>query len=188
MLKSVLTIIAWALAVVVLAFVNFSGSVAHTSCEEETISEPIGTVRVDVGRIAGDDVPAREHAWPSTDEFEDQEDFENEKIEEALLAKANKLENVTVTHYCSCALCCGKDDGIGAGGTKVIPYETIAVDRKVIPLGSQVLVDYGDGEIHYYRATDTGVKGKHIDVCVTSHKEALNLGVKKATVWWIKED
>ena len=122
---------------------------------------------------------------PELPEEDAQEDFENEKIEAALLAKAIRLEDVTVTHYDPCVKCCGKTDGITATGVPVTPYYTVAVDPEVIPLGSEVLVDYGDGVIHYYRAEDTGggVKGKHLDLCVTDHTEALTLGVRQATVW-----
>ena len=99
-----------------------------------------------------------------------------------------KIEDVTVTHYCPCVACCGKDDGITASGRRAAPGISVAVDPDVIPLGSDVLVDYGDGEIHYYRADDTGsaVKGDHIDLCMDSHEAALEAGVKTATVWWIQ--
>lgn len=53
-----------------------------------------------------------------------------------------------------------------------------------------LLVDYGDGTICYYRADDTGsgVAGGHIDLCVGSHREALQLGLRTATVYWIEEE
>jgi 3D (Asp-Asp-Asp) domain-containing protein len=118
-----------------------------------------------------------------------QEDFENEKIEAALLEKANRIENVTVTHYAVCVECCGNGLGITASGRNAVPYFSVAVDPGVIPLGAEVLVDYGDGEIFYYQADDTGraVKGNHIDVCVSSYDEAVELGVKSATVYWLEE-
>lgn len=118
---------------------------------------------------------------------EEPEEAENERIEAALLARANVLEEATVTHYDACVACCGKDDGITASGVRATPGVTVAVDPEVIPLGSDVLVDYGDGEIHYYRADDTGgaVKGNHIDLCVGSHEEALQLGRRTATVYWV---
>lgn len=118
---------------------------------------------------------------------EEPEEAENERIEVALLARANILEDVTVTHYDCCVECCGKDDGITASGVLATPGVTVAVDPSVIPLGSDVLVDYGDGEIHYYRADDTGgaVKGNHIDLCVATHEEALQLGRRTATVYWV---
>lgn len=115
------------------------------------------------------------------------EDFENENIEAALLARAHVIEDVTVTHYDCCVECCGKDDGITASGVRATPDVTVAVDPSVIPLGCDVLVDYGDGEIHYYRADDTGgaVKGNHIDLCVATHEEALQMGRRTATVYWV---
>ena len=121
-----------------------------------------------------------------------QEDFENQKIEEALLARATRLDNVIVTHYCSERRphICGTGDGITASGRQVTPYVSVAVDPTVIPMGADVLVDYGDGEIHYYRADDTGpwVNGKHIDLAVETHDEALQIGIKTATVYWVAED
>ena len=105
---------------------------------------------------------------------------------------ANVLENVKITHYCSELRphICGTGDGITASGRRVTPYVSVAVDPSVIPLGSDVLVDYGDGEIHYYRADDTGggVKGKHLDLAVGTHSEALQMGVKNATVYWVAEE
>lgn len=134
-------------------------------------------------------------AEPITCEAEAPETDENELIEQALLENAVKIENVTMTHYCICKKCCGKspDDpgyGITASGRQATPYVSVAVDPDVIPLGSDVLVDYGDGEIHYMRADDTGgaVKGNHIDLCVGSHQEAINLGVNTVTVWVVQYD
>lgn len=119
-----------------------------------------------------------------------QEESENELIEAALLAQAHVIEDCTVTHYDICVECCGKADGITASGTRATPGVTVAVDPAVIPLGSDVLVDYGDGEIHYYRADDVGaaVKGNRIDLCVSSHNEALQLGRRTATVYWVAQE
>lgn len=141
----------------------------------------------DDGRIPGDDVPAVVRCFMTEEEI--QEDFENEYIEQAILADAQKIEGVRVSHYDCCVECCGKTDGITASGRKATPGVTVAVDPSIIPLGSDVLVDYGDGELHYYRADDVGgaIKGKKLDLCVSSHEEALALGVKTATVYW-KED
>ena len=142
----------------------------------------------DDGRLPGDDVPATERCYMTDEEI--QEDFENFYIQNALLAKANKIEDVKVTHYCCCVKCCGKADGITYSGVKAVPGVTVAVDTSIIPLGSDVLVDYGDGVINYYRADDTGsaIKGNKLDLCVSSHQEAINLGVRTATVYWVEAD
>lgn len=111
-----------------------------------------------------------------------------EEQESQLVPWAHKLENVTVTYYDCCVKCCGKSDGITYSGTKAAPHETCAVDPAVIPLGSAVTVDYGDGELHHYRAEDIGggVKGNRIDICVSTHEEALELGRRTATVYWME--
>ena len=123
---------------------------------------------------------------------------ENERIEAALLARAHVIEDCVVSHYDCCVVshydgcveCCGKDDGITASGRRATPGVTVAVDPDVIPLGSDVLVDYGDGEIHYYRADDVGgaVQGNHIDLCVESHELASQLGMRTATVYWVEQE
>lgn len=136
------------------------------------------------GSLPGDDVPALVRCAMTEEEIEA---AENDMIEAALLARATRLDDVLVTHYDCCMECCGKTDGITASGLRATPGVTVAVDPDVIPLGADVLVDYGDGEIQYYRADDTGsaVKGNHIDVCLASHEEAVQAGVTTATVWWV---
>lgn len=119
---------------------------------------------------------------------EEPEEPENERIEAALLARSHVIEDCVVTHYDCCVECCGKDDGITASGVRATPGVTVAVDPDVIPLGADVLVDYGDGELHYYRADDVGPAGDHIDLCVDTHDEALRLGRRTATVYWVEED
>ena len=122
--------------------------------------------------------------------IEPQEDFENERIEDALLSRSSVIDDCTVTFYCAEKYphTCGTGDGIAYDGTPALPWATCAVDPSVIPLGSTVLVDLGDGEgLRYFRANDTGVKGDHIDICVPTHDEALRLGIQTSTVYWCKE-
>ena len=140
----------------------------------------------DDGSLPGDDTPAMVRCCLTEAE---REAAENEMIEAALLARSHKIEDVTVTHYCTCARCCGKSDGITASGRMATPGVTVAVDESIIPLGSDVLVDYGDGELHYMRADDVGgsVKGAHIDLCVESHEAAIQAGVRSATIFWCEE-
>lgn len=114
--------------------------------------------------------------------------------ETATTIEADKLPqivNATLTHYCICEKCCGKTPdhpayGITASGREAEPYVSVAVDPFMIELGSTVYVDYGDGEIHEYRADDTGsaIAGAKIDLCVGSHDEALELGIKTVKVWY----
>ncbi len=106
--------------------------------------------------------------------------------QEAQVMPWAKSMECKVTFYDCCVKCCGKTNGITASGEKAVPHETCAVDPKTIPLGTDVFIDYGDGELHKYRANDTGsgIKGARIDVCVGSHAEALKIGARQATVYW----
>lgn len=87
----------------------------------------------------------------------------------------------TITYYCPCAECCGRwADGLTATGIPASPG-VVAVDPAVIPLGSTVVID---GQ--KYLAADTGVAGKHVDICVSSHDAAAAYGVRPAEVWVVE--
>ena len=107
------------------------------------------------------------------------------------LERLKQIENATVTAYCICKECCGKDEshpayGITASGREAVPYLSVAVDSILIPLGSTVYLDYGDGELLQFRADDTGsgVAGAHVDICYPDHQTALEHGVQTARVYW----
>lgn len=162
------------------------GSYLIMTVEAEPANHSKAEVVRDSGSLPGDDTPDTTRCYLTEEEVEA---AENEMIEAALLANATRLDSVTVTHYCTCSRCCGKSDGITASGRKATPGISVAVDPSIIPLGSDVLVDYGDGEMHYCRADDTGsaVKGNHIDLCMESHEAAIQAGVRTATVYFIEE-
>jgi 3D (Asp-Asp-Asp) domain-containing protein len=81
---------------------------------------------------------------------------------------------VVATAYCPCVKCCGKwSDGITASGVKAKANHTIAVDRKVIPLGTVVLIN---GKQYVAEDTGSAIKGNKIDVYFDSHEEALKWG------------
>lgn len=118
------------------------------------------------------------------------EEAENDCIEAALLARAHVIEDCTITFYCNEKYphICGTGDGIAYDGTPALAWATCAVDPDAIPLGSTVMVDLGDGYgLRTLVANDTGVKGNHLDICVGSHEEALQLGRQTATVYWCEE-
>ena len=136
------------------------------------------------------ETPAEAESAVPAPAIEPQEDFENERIEDALLSRSTALENCTVTFYCAERYkhICGTGSGIAYDGTPVLPWATCAVDPDVIPLGSTVMVDLGDGYgLRTLVANDTGVSGTHIDICVSGRAEAEQLGRKTATVYWCEE-
>lgn len=105
-------------------------------------------------------------------------------------------DDFKLTHYCHCALCCGKAGQPTASGRMPELGVTVGVDPKLIKLGSYLRIEIPDGNGGYTvyrakaRADDTGgaVKGNKIDVFVGSHQEALNLGViRNARVYLIGE-
>ena len=98
---------------------------------------------------------------------------------------ATFLGTFRVTHYAPCVECCGKSDGISASGRQVIPYYSVAVDPTVIPLGTILQLDFGDGVPVTVRADDTGgaVKGNVIDLCVSDFATAEQMGVRQAQVY-----
>lgn len=81
------------------------------------------------------------------------------------------LGTFRLTGYCSCDQC---SEGYGsrtATGGHAAAGRTIAVDPRVIPYGTHVLING-----HEYVAEDCGgaVKNRHIDIYFNSHREAAN--------------
>lgn len=69
-------------------------------------------------------------------------------------------------------------------GTKVRPG-VIAVDPKVIPLGSKVYVEFEDGHGSYAVAEDTGgaIKGNRVDIAMWTVAEAYDFGIQNVKVY-----
>lgn len=117
---------------------------------------------------------------------------ENAKLK-SIITKLNQpifIGYFTISHYDTCYKCTGKSPGdkgygITASGTRATPNRTVAVDPKVIPIGSEVIV----GEKSYI-AEDTGgaIKGNKIDICVASHSEGMQKGrVYNVPVYIVKK-
>lgn len=122
---------------------------------------------------------------------EEPEEAENERIEAALLARANVIESCEVTWYTEDT--CGKtpDDpayGITRSGLPVVEHLTCAVDPEVIPMYSDVFVEYADGTIEQLWATDTGVKGKSLDIYTPDYDYAIQCGRQRLNVYWVAPD
>lgn len=110
----------------------------------------------------------KEHIVPSTEPV----------VNDVVSTESNgtSLGQFKITAYCNCSKCCGKwAGGPTASGTMPTAGRTIAVDPKVIPLGTKVIING-----HIYVAEDTGgaIKGNKIDMFFASHAEALAWGVK----------
>ena len=96
------------------------------------------------------------------------------------------LGEFTLTAYCAGSCCCGKwANGYTATGTEATEGRTIAVDPDLIPYGSQVLLIWPDGTQRTYTAEDCGggINGRHIDVYLDSHEDALRFGIQSAAAY-----
>jgi len=111
-----------------------------------------------------------------------QMEFEVYKLKHSLKATnfPKREIEVEVTAYCPCEKCCGEyADGLTATG-KDAYTKGVAVDPKVIPLGSTIHIPgYGTVE-----ADDVGgaIKGAKIDVRFRTHKEAKQWGRQKRRI------
>lgn len=105
-------------------------------------------------------------------------------VKKRLSYEYEKLGKFTLTAYCSCAKCCGSyAGGTTATGVKAKANHTIAVDPKVIPYGTTVMIK---GKLYVAEDCGSGIKGKHIDIFFDNHSDALEFGRQKANVYKIK--
>ena len=105
---------------------------------------------------------------------------EKKKAEEN--SKGRFLGTFKCTYYTGAA-----DEGgnITALGTPVTPWYTVAVDPRVIPLGSKIRIEGYDG-IFYCADTGSAIKGLIIDVAVGSKSEASRLGIQYHNVYLVE--
>jgi len=98
--------------------------------------------------------------------------------------QAHKVLNIVATAYASGY----EDNGIWNDkthiGTKVRPG-IIAVDPRVIPLGSKVYIEFEDGRGMYAVAEDTGgaIKGNRIDIVMSDREIAKDFGIQDVRVY-----
>lgn len=103
----------------------------------------------------------------------------------------SKVLTCTATAYDLSFESCGKNPGdrgygITATGTKAA-YGTVAVDPRVIPLGSKLYIETSDGSFVYGFATaeDTGgaIKGNKVDLFFPSNADCMNFGRRSVKVY-----
>ena len=103
-------------------------------------------------------------------------------------AKEEYIGEFTITHYCGCRECNGRWYGYPAkNGEELQSDYTIAVDPKVIPLGTYIKIEGSDV---VYKACDTGskIKNYRIDVFMSDHDECLEKGiVRNVKVYKVEE-
>lgn len=93
------------------------------------------------------------------------------------------LGRFRLTAYCPCDECSEGYGALTSTGRIAQAGRTIAVDPRVIPYGSHVLING-----HEYIAEDTGgaIKKNRIDIFFNQHAETLRFGVQYAEVYLIQ--
>lgn len=93
------------------------------------------------------------------------------------------LGTYRLTAYCPCRSCSAGWGRQTSSGATATAKHTVAVDRKVIPMGSKLLIN---GTVYTAEDVGGGVKGKHIDIFHESHNVALQFGSQRAEVFLIQ--
>ncbi len=96
--------------------------------------------------------------------------------------KKKRILTVEVTAYCACKKCCGsRAQGLTASG-RPITYNGgyfIAADTKLLRYGTQVIVPgYNDDKPVEVIDRGGAIKGYHIDLFMSNHRQAVEWGKK----------
>ena len=94
-----------------------------------------------------------------------------------------------ITGYCNDEKCTGKNIGNkGYGITKsgkVAKWGMVAVDPKVIPLGTKLKIE-GFDTVFISEDVGSAIKKNKIDIWFPTHQDALNWGRQRGKVWVVK--
>lgn len=179
---------------------------AQATTEEETTTEPSTDISTTISTTAAPTTTTTKQTTTtttiktSTTKVTTKTTANSTKVETTsqVATQGKLIGRFKITVYCACAKCCGKyaynrpvdSNGNvivkGASGRVLIPHYSIATDPRVIPSGTEVVIN---GKT--YRADDTGsaVKGNVIDIYAgTNHQEAMNYAYamesQYANVYW----
>ena len=96
--------------------------------------------------------------------------------------------NFILTAYCPCPICCGQwsnmVDPHTASGAPAVAGVTVAVDPKVFPYGTKLMIN---GQIYIAQDCGGAIIGNHIDIYFNTHAEACNFGRQEAHVYRVIE-
>lgn len=168
--KTVLQISLIALAII--AGITIWFVAAERQAEAEAWAAVLRSHRITSAAIE----PARALSFNGPDEIDWAPEAPEPEIKEEAVWES--IGTFTLTFYCPCRKCSGKWGHRTSTGATCEEGITVAVDPKVIPYGTRLLIDG-----HEYIAQDTGVKGRRIDIFMESHKACLDNGVQKTEVY-----
>lgn len=157
-------------------------SVIDTQISEEELETPVNPIAKPIE--SSEKTPNKSDVI-GTEVNNPVDDVENIEPDISIESNSNlvSLGEFKLTAYCPCSKCCGKwAGGATASGVMPVANHTIAVDTRVIPFGTKVVINGVT-----YTAEDTGgaIKGNRIDIYFDNHQTALNFGVQYAEVFMI---
>lgn len=98
-------------------------------------------------------------------------------------AGARSLGTFRLTAYCPCYSC---SEGWGrqtSSGKIATANHTVAVDRRVIPIGSRLMIN---GTIYTAEDVGGGVRGNHVDIYFDNHAQTRQFGSQHAEVFLLQ--
>lgn len=120
-----------------------------------------------------------------------------EPMRELISNEWTSLGICRITTYCPCESCCGDyaltrpldENGspivYTASGALAISGITVAVDPRIIPYGTEVMID---GHVYIAQDCGGGVKGTHIDIYCDDHDTALSFKWNSQEVFVRRKD
>lgn len=97
--------------------------------------------------------------------------------------KLRSLGVFKTTGYCPCRRCSSGWGGRTSSGAIARANHTVAVDPRVIPYGTRLMVN---GVVYTAEDMGSGVNGKHLDIYYNTHGEARLQGVQYAEVFLVQ--
>lgn len=92
------------------------------------------------------------------------------------------LGTFKTTAYCPCHQCSEGWGRLTSSGALATADHTVAVDRRMIPIGTHLLIN---GQEYVAQDVGGGVKGNHIDIYFNTHSETRQYGVRNVEVFII---
>lgn len=99
------------------------------------------------------------------------------------ISSVQNLGSFRITGYCACRKCSAGWGGRTSSGAMAVSRRTVAVDPRVIPMGSRLLIN---GQVYVAEDVGGGVKGNHVDIYCDSHAQAKSLPFQSAQVFLLR--
>ena len=111
---------------------------------------------------------------------QDQQETEAAENVEEPASQLVSLGVFKTTGYCPCRSCSAGWGRNTCTGAVASSQHTIAVDPRVIPYGTRVMIN---GVVYIAEDKGGGVKGHHIDIFYDTHAESKNHGIQNVEVF-----